>query len=148
MDIQAHTTPDRLERYAFLWSLARMGIATLSLFLGAYPILMKAVGYGIMSLAWIISGVASAYLGYRWFTGGKKVFGGSAQKDTIAFLVMVVTGLNLGYTALSTNIGMGLAYSVFDGAVTDLVFKATAVLYALVAFYLYKCWKENGERVF
>jgi hypothetical protein len=136
-----------MERYAFLWSLCRMAIAVLSLFLGASPILLGIVGYQVMMLAWLISGVAALYLGYRWFSGGKRVFGGNNQKDTWAFLIMVVTGINLGYTAFSTNIGMNLAYSIVGMSLADLLYKATAVLYAVVVYYLYKRWKENGERV-
>lgn len=141
-------SPDNLIRYAFYWSLARMGIAVLSLFFGATPFLGKFVGYNLMMLAWLVSGVASVYLGYRWYTGGKTVFGGKNQKDTIAFLIMVVTGINLGYTAIDTNVGMNFTYSLVGSMnLDDIVYKATAVLYALVAYYLYKRFKENGERV-
>ncbi len=148
MDLNAHTTPDKLERYAFLWSLARMAIGALSLFFGAAPILYRFVGSGVMMLAWMISGAAALYLGYRWYTGGKKVFSGNDQKDTIAFLVMVVTGINLGYAGISTNISMSLVYSILGSSLAGIVFKATAVAYLLVAYQLFKRWKASGERVF
>jgi hypothetical protein len=125
-----------------------MAIATLSLFMGASPIFMEMVGPGVMSLAWLISGASALYLGYRWYTGGKKVFGGNDKKDTIAFLIMVVTGINLGYTAIDTNIGMNLVYPFGDEDLSDIIFKATAVLYALVAFHLFKRWKASREQVF
>ena len=99
----------------------------------------------LLSLAWLLSGVASIYLLYRWFTTGKKVFGGDDKKDSIAFLVMVITGLNLGYAAIGTNIGMGF---VWGSGIADLVFKATAVVYIVTAIYVWKRWKASGEVLF
>jgi hypothetical protein len=150
MDLNAHTTPDRLERYAFLWSLARMAIAVLSLFIGAVPIVLRILPglYSLVSLAWLISGLASLYLIYRWHTGGQTVFGGTETKDVVAFWIMVVTGINLGITGLGNNIGMGLAYSTFGLSLAGIIFKITAVAYAAVAYYLWKRWKESGERLF
>ena len=148
MDVQSHTTPEKLERYAFLWSLARMVIGALSLFFGATPILLGIVGSGIMSLAWLISGVAAIYLGYRWYNSGKRVFGGTERKDVVAFWVMIITGLNLGYTAIGTNVGMMTVYSMTGMMVAGLVFKATAVVYLLVAYYLWTRYKASGERMF
>lgn len=149
MNIQEHTTPERLERYAFLWSLARMGIAAISLFFGAMPIMYTILGYSgaasLLPLFWIISGVAAVYLGFLWFKGGQKVFGGTEMKDKVAFLIMVVTGINLGYAAIGSNIGMGLIWGMPIG---DIVFKATAVLYLLVAYYLWTRWKAQGEKLF
>ncbi len=148
MDLNAHTTPDKLERYAFLWSIARMGIGALSLFFGATPILYRFTGSGIMSIAWLISGASALYLGYRWYTGGQTLFGAKDQKDKIFFIIMVITGINLGYTAISTNIGMGLVYSMTGMMTAGLVFKATGVAYALVAYYLWNKWKNAGEKLF
>lgn len=148
MDVQTHTTPEKLERYAFLWSLARMVIGALSLFFGATPILMGVAGSGLMSLAWLVSGVAAIYLGYRWYSSGQMVFGGKDSKDTLAFLVMIITGLNLGYTAIGTNVGMMTVYNMTGMMVAGLVFKATAVIYLAVAYYLWTRYKAAGERMF
>jgi len=149
MDIKEHMQSDKLERYAFLWSMTRMVIAALSLFFGATPIIYHlSIGYSglssLLQLCWLISGVASAYLLYRWFTGGQKVFGATDTKNKVFFLIMVATGLNLGYTAIDTNIGMGL---VIGMPIAHLLFKATGILYLIVAYYLWTQWKENGERI-
>lgn len=149
MDIKEHMQPEKLQRYAFYWSVARMLIAALSLFFGAMPIVYK-LGVGslasLLPLFWLVSGVASVYLIYMWYKSGQKVFGGTEKKDMIAFFVMVVTGLNLGYTGLSNlNIGMNM---VWDMPIADLIFKATAVVYVVVAVYMYKRWKASGETLF
>jgi hypothetical protein len=148
MDVQSHTTPEKLERYAFLWSLARMVIGAVSLFFGAVPILMGIVGPGLMQLAWLVSGAAAIYLGYRWYTGGQMVFGGKDRKDNIAFWVMVLTGLNLGYTAIGTNVGMSTVYTMTGMMVAGLIFKATALVYLYAAYHLWIRYKAAGERMF
>lgn len=151
MDIKEHTTPERLERYAFFWSLTRMVIAAFSLFFGAMPIVYKVAGFSssivnsLLPLFWLISGAASIYLLYFWWKAGMTVFGGSDMKDKVLFLVMAVTGLNLGYAAIGQNIGMGLFYSMPIG---DLIFKVTAIVYLIVAYMLFKRWKESGETLF
>lgn len=150
MDIKEHTTPARLERYAFLWSLLRMVIASVSLFFGAMPIAYKILGYSsavsLLPLFWLISGAAAVYLSYLWFSkADQKVFGGSDTKDKVAFLIMAVTGINLGFAAIGSNIGMNL---VWDMPISNILFKATAVVYLFVAFYLWKRWKENDEQLF
>lgn len=149
MNVNEHTTPEKLERYAFLWSLARMVIAAVSLFFGAMPIAYKLGGYSfagtLLPLFWLISGAASIYLLYLWFQAGKKVFGGSDKNGTIAFYIMVITGLNLGYAAIGNNIGMSLIWGM---PIADLLFKATALIYLVVAYMMWKSWKANGEHLF
>ena len=149
MNIHEHTTPEKLERYAFLWSLARMVIAAVSLFFGAVPIvytiLGSRVGYSLLPLFWIISGIAAIYLGYQWYKSGMNVFGGQDQKNKIAFVVMVVTGINLGFAGIDTNIGMGLIAGM---PVAGILFKLTALIYLFVAWHLFKKWKANGEHLF
>ncbi|GEM_PF-671814 len=150
MDIKEHTTPEKLEYYAFMWSMLRMVIAAISLFFGAMPIYFRLAGYSssmpLLTIAWIISGVSALYLGYLWLQSGKKVLGGE-QRITIFFLIMVVTGLNLGWTGIANNnIGMNL---VGYGSMTaDLIFKATAIVYLFVAYSLWNTWKANGEKLF
>jgi drug/metabolite transporter (DMT)-like permease len=149
MDLKEHTKPENLEKYSFLWSEARLLIAAVALFLGGFPPALKIAPYSlyspvssILTVCWVISGVASLYLGYRWYKGGKKVFGGTDQKDTIAFFIMVVTGFNLGFAGLfGTNIGMTISSNL-------IVFYVVGVLYILTAVYLFKRWKTSGRRVF
>lgn len=150
MTFQEHTTPEKLERYSFLWSEARLVIASIALFLGGVPP-VKALNpipafYGLISslltLAWIISGVAAGYLLYRWHTGGKTLFHEKRQHDTLAFFVMVVSGLNLGLAGLiSTNIGMSISSS-------RLIFTVVGVIYLMAAYYLYKRWNASGQKIF
>jgi len=147
MDINHLTQPAQLERNSFLWSEARLVIAAVALFLGGVPPVIKFVGYGdgitgILKLCWIISGVASAYLAYRWYTGGQRVFGGKDQKDTGAFLVSVLSGLNLGWTGLSgNNIGMSIASG-------NIIFAIVGVLYLAAGWHLWMRWKANHEHLF
>src|SRR5687767_6437038 len=114
MSFQKHLEPHRLERYSFLWSEARLVIAAVALLLGGVPPLSFLVAtptlYGlvgtVLTISWIISGLASAYLIYRW-SSVKHVFGGNRRNDIIAFWVMIVSGLNLGLTGLTgNNLGM------------------------------------------
>lgn len=150
MNIQEHATPQKLERYSFLWSEARLLIAAIALFIGGIP---PAVAwnpvpslYGIigslLTLAWIISGVAAAYLIYRWYTGGQRLFGGKVPLDTGAFFVMVVSGFNLGLAGLmGSNIGMSISSN-------QLVFYIIGALYIVSAVYLYRRWNANGQKLF
>jgi len=153
MDLKEHTTPNNLVKYSFLWSIARLVIAAVALFLGGYPPAMYLVSnlglsglYSItgslLSLAWIISGVVAVYLGYRWYTGGQTVFGGKEKLDVVAFFVMIVSGINLGLTGLlGNNIGMSISSD-------KLVFIIVGVIYLATAGYLMKRWKESGEKLF
>ena len=150
MDIQMHTQPDKLERYSFLWSEARLLIAALALFLGGVPPILKFNPipglYGTISsllvVAWIISGLAAAYLFYRWNAGGRKVLGGMETKDATAFFIMIVSGFNLGLTGiLGQNIGMSISSD-------RTIFVLVGILYLLAAWHLWKRWKSCGEKLF
>lgn len=150
MDIKEHTHPDKLERYSFLWSEARLVVAAVALLLGGYPPVLYFLAfsplYGIVSLllklAWIISGVAAGYLLYRWYTGGQKIFGGSDMKDNVAFFVSVISGINLGIVGiLGKNIGMSMTSNY-------IVFVIVALLYLAAAYHLYTRWKAKGEKLF
>lgn len=151
MDINDHTSPSKLERYSFLWSEARLVLAAIALFLGGYPLIIKLFGYGsflyrpagaLLTLSWIISGVSAVYLLYRWNAGGKKLFGGNDKKDLTAFMITVVSGINLGIVGLlGTNIGMNISSS-------KLVFIVVGVAYLASAYHLHKRWKAYGEKIF
>ncbi len=147
MDFRNH---HELERYSFLWSEARLLIGALALFLGGVPPIVLLLGGSalvgivalVLKLAWIASGVAAVYLLYRWYGNGMTVFGGKNLKDTLAFGVMVVSGLNLGIVGLiGTNIGMSIASS-------RPVFIIVGVVYLFCAYYLYQRWKLHGEKLF
>lgn len=146
MNLNKFTTPAQMERNSFLWSEARLVVAAVALFLGGVPPLTLVFGgsgaYGILKVAWLISGAASVYLGYRWFTGGQRVFGGKDQKDTIAFLVSAVSGINLGWTGLSgNNVGMSILSN-------QLVFWVVGIAYLASAWYLWGRWNSYGKRLF
>lgn len=150
MDIKKHTYPDKLERCSFIWSEARLIIAAAALFLGGIPPVIKFLPilqfYGLASslltLAWIISGLAAGYLLYRWYNAQQTVFGGKDMKDTAAFFVMVVSGLNLGIAGLlGTNIGMRISMN-------KVVFIIVGLLYLVAAYHLYTRFKARGEKVF
>ncbi len=150
MDIQEHMHPDRLEKYSFMWSEARLLIAAVALCIGGVPVLRAILPipalYGlvglVLTLAWLISGAASLYLLYRWHQNKWMVFGGKMQLDMIAFGINVVTGINLGLAGLlGRNIGMSL-FPVY------IIFVLAGVAYLATAYHLWKQWKAHGMKVF
>ena len=151
MDIKEYTKPDKLERYSFLWSEVRLFIASIALFLGGVPPVLKIFSsssglYGLVSslltISWIISGLASAYLLYRWYSGQRRLFGEKKPLDTTAFFVMVITGFNLGFAGLvGTNIGMSITSNY-------IIFVITGLLYLGSAMHLFSRWKASGQKIF
>ncbi len=134
---------NQLERYSFLWSLLRLVIAALALFLGGVPPIVKLFGvsFGLI-FSWVVSGVTSAYLFYRWVKSGKMLFGGKDTTDIIAFLVMTISGINLGIAGLfGRNIGMSIFSYYF-------VYVLAAMVYLASAVYLYKRWSTFGQKLF
>ncbi|MCB9812330.1 hypothetical protein H6778_01575 [Candidatus Nomurabacteria bacterium] len=149
MDIKEHTTPEQLERYAFVWSLARLVIAAVSLFFGAMPIAYKlGISYGLLSVFWLVSGIAAIYLLYVWHQNDRSLFGRDNQLDKWLFLIMAITGINLGLvTVTDSNIGFSIAWNL-GPTMAMLLMKATALLYLFVAYHLWHTWKANGESLF
>ena len=150
MDLNQHTQPNQLERYSFQWSQVRLLIAALALLLGGVPpvyfLIRVPALWGAISvllkLAWIVSGVAAAYLLYRWNANKQVLFGGKVQMDTVAFFVSVISGLNLGLAGLlSRNIGMSLLSN-------RAVFVIVAVLYLAAAWHLWQRWNASGKKMF
>ena len=137
----------QLDRYSFWWSEARLVIAALALFLGGVPPALRFFGWfpltgALLLICWVISGVVSAYLLYRWFTHHWHVFGGKQPLDVAVFLVNIISGLNLGIAGLiGRNIGMSISsnYAVF--VVVALVYLASAV-------HLYRRWNAHGQKLF
>jgi hypothetical protein len=147
MNIQEHTTPEKLERYSFLWSEVRLIIAAVALFLGGIPPLLFLIRFpsGLiittLTLSWIISGLSAGYLLYRW-SKVRTLFGTKENLDLVAFFVMVVSGINLGLTGIfSTNIGMSISTN-------GVVFLAVGILYLASAYHLHRRWRANGQKIF
>ncbi|MDP2704950.1 MAG: hypothetical protein Q8O71_00940 [bacterium] len=149
MNLKECMEPHKLEKYSFMWSQARLFIAALALFIGGYPPILKItpifllglVGF-LLLIAWIISGVASAYLLYRFIKNNKMIFGGKDKMDLVAFFVSVVSGFNLGITGIvGINIGMSISSNYF-------LFVIVGILYIVSALHLMKRWKAFGEKVF
>ena len=144
------TQPDQLDRFAFLWSQARLIIAAIALFLGGVPVLrfvvrtpslFSAVGQ-VLTITWILTGVASAYLLYRFMKAGQTVFGGKNQRDLAAFAVSVASGINLGLVGLlGRNIGM----SILSGRI---VFLVAGVVYLAAAWQLQMRYMARGNKLF
>jgi len=150
MDIQEHTKPHNLEKYSFLWSEARLIIAAAALFIGGTPVLYAINPfYGLMGLVntiltitWILSGLASIYLLYRWNAENKMIFGGKDNLDMAAFFISIISGIHLGIAGLfGTNIGMMISSSY-------ILFVIVAVLYLASAWRLYSRWSEKGKKLF
>jgi len=147
MNIKEYTLPDKLERYSFLWSEARLVIAAVALFLGAVPPLRylplpSGLMNTILTLSWIISGIAAVYLLYRWYKANWVVFGGKAQMDMAALGVSIVSGINLGLTGiLRNNIGLSISSN-------QVVLIIVGVLYLAAAFQLYTRWSSYGKKIF
>ena len=146
MNTQTNSQIDQLEKYSFIWSLARLFIAALALFLGGIPPIWKITPYSLMgivspllTICWLISGLASAYLIYRWYQKKQTIFGGKKQLDLIAFFIMIITGFNLGLAGLlRTNIGMNISSN-------KIVFVVTGIIYLITAIYLIKRWRETKQ---
>jgi hypothetical protein len=138
----------QLEKYSFLWSEVRLVIAAIALLIGGVPPIfliappaMSALTVLGLKTAWVISGLASGYLLYRWYDGGQKVFGGKDHKDTLAFLVLVISGLNLGFAGVfGKNLGMTITTN-------RVVFLLVAALYAYVAWHLWMRAQKHGGKL-
>lgn len=149
MDFQEHTKPEKLIKYSFIWSEVRLLIASLALFLGGVPPILRLnlfVGLyeiigTLLTLCWIISGLASGYLLYKWNEVGRTVFGKKDTVNTIAFFIMIISGFNLGLAGiLKTNIGMSISSNYT-------LFIVVGVLYIISAWRLYVQWKGNGQKL-
>jgi len=138
-----------IEKYSLLWSEARLVLAAIALFAGGVPavyVIAPTLGAFalvrvLLTLGWIISGVASLFLLYRWNAKGRKVFGGSEKKDIAAFWVMVVSGVNLGIAGIS-NVNIG-----FSITTVRLILILVAFAYLASAWHLYRRWKASGEQL-
>lgn len=144
--------PKNLLEWSFLWTEVRLVVAAAALFLGGVPPvywLFSLIGFGGlpllytgMTIAWIISGLASGYLLYRWYQGGMLLFGKKEPLDLAAFLVACVSGINLGLAGLiGQNIGMSISSNY-------IVFVAVGVLYLASAYHLYTRRAQHDNALF
>jgi len=125
-----------LTKYSFWWSEIRLVIAAIALLIGGVPpvyLIVPTSLFGIttllLKLAWIISGLVVIYLLYRWHDTGQKLFGHKDHNDTIAFLVLAVSGLNLGFAGVfGKNIGLGITTNHI-------------ILILVAVLYLYAAWR-------
>ncbi|MBC7836498.1 hypothetical protein H7X87_01845 [Acetobacteraceae bacterium] len=140
---------DGLEKWSFIWSEVRLLVAAVALFLGGVPPLLYLFPTGdtiepvvlALKIAWIISGLASAYLLYQW-VGKRRLFGKKDTWDTTAFFVSVVSGFNLGITGIfGQNIGMSLVNN-------STVFIVVGLIYVVTAVYLFRRWQASGNKLF
>lgn len=135
-----------LDRYAFLWSELRLILAALALFQGGVPAVyliapnaLVNLVHTLLTFVWIVSGLSAGYLLYRWYQNNQKVFGGKDRTDTITFLVLVISGLNLGFAGVfGANIGMG----ILSGR---LIFIIVGIIYLYCAWHLWIHAKKRGS---
>ncbi|PIS04981.1 MAG: hypothetical protein COT81_03595 [Candidatus Buchananbacteria bacterium CG10_big_fil_rev_8_21_14_0_10_42_9] len=144
-----YTKPEQLDKYAFLWSQARLVIAAVALFLGGTP---PFIAYSPSSLigtlsslhavAYLISGVAAIYMVYRWNQSKQKLFGHKNKIDLAAFFVSIVSGVNLGLVGLlGKNIGMSITSSYP-------IFILVGIIYLISMMHLQKRWNHSGQKMF
>ncbi len=142
-----------LLKYSFLWTIARLLIAAIALFIGGTPpvyMLFSSVGLGGLpllqtglTLSWILSGVTSAYLLYMWHEHKMKLFGKNDAIDMGAFLIATISGINLGVAGLvGTNIGMSIVDSNY------VAFLIMGILYLASAYHLYTKWDKHHQKLF
>ena len=151
MTMEHHTHPDQLERYSFWWSELRLVIAALALFLGGVPPLYYVLrgsfaaynlAHTLLVIAWLVSGVASVYMLYRWNAAKQSVFGGNDTKDVTAFFISVVSGINLGLAGLlGRNPGMSIVAN-------RSIFVLVGLIYLVTAYYLYDRWNKSAKKMF
>ncbi len=142
-----HMHPDNLEKYSFVWSEARLLVAAVALLIGGVPpVLLIIPGWSLtvllLKVCWLISGAASLYLAYRWYSAKRTIFGKKDSLDSFAFFILVVSGINLGLAGL---LGQNIGMSIWSGRI---IFVVVAFLYVWTAFYLWKRWKVAGKKIF
>lgn len=151
------TAAERIEYYAFMWSMARMALAAIALLLGGMPLAVyvsqlidASFAYEIvrplLSLSWILSGLAALYLLYRWSLNEYRIFNSTDRNKRIAIIVLIVSGINLSLTPiLSKNIGISIA---FGAPFYQLILYAGAAVYLWVLFSLWTAWKKHDTLPF
>ncbi len=148
MNFQEHTTPEKLERYSFLYLLLTLAFTMLTLFSGGYPIITRVFDYtsgiySILQLCWLVAGASAGYLAYQFYKHDKKVFGGTESKQVVfAFYFALALGINLGLTAILRD---NIFFNILYGQIVYIVF---GIASAASAYFLYTAWKAHGETLF
>ena len=146
--MEEHMTPAKLERYAFFWLIGLLALSAIAMLLGARPLAHVVFGYSsnsinsLLNLSWIISGVAALFLAYQWTKHSKQVFGGNDKKDLAAFLIMLLTGFNLGIYGI---LGQNYILNINDSFAYLIILSALCIW---SGYHLWTRWTESGERVF
>ncbi len=147
MDMNEHTKPENLLKYAFYYNEVRLVLAAITLLLGKMsPVLMyfyiplvSSLAGALMTLAWILAGVAAGYLLYLWWQGGKTLWGTDDIKDRVAFAIAIISGLHLGWAGLfGVNIGMSVL------PMLNIVMPVAGLLYLWSAWHLFHRYKANS----
>jgi uncharacterized membrane protein YuzA (DUF378 family) len=140
--------PRTIDTYSFWWSETRLLIAAMALFLGGVPpiyLLIPPSMYEVtligLKIAWIVSGLSAIHLIYRWYHTGQRLFGHKDHKDTLAFLLLILSGLNLGFAGV---FGVNLGMSVAGGWLLFLM----GILYLLAAYQLMSSFRRNKNRIY
>lgn len=139
----------QIETYSFWWSEVRLVIAAIALFIGGVPpiyLVVPSSVFGItvllLKICWVVSGLTAGYLLYRWYEEGQKLFGHKDHYDTIAFLVLAVSGLNLGFAGIfGRNLGMSISTN-------HVVLIVVAICYLLAAWQLWSHSKKHAGKIF
>jgi hypothetical protein len=130
-----------------MWSEARLLLAAVALLMGGVPAIFlvmpgSPLTLSLLHLAWLITGAATIYLAYRWHMAEHTLFGKKDSMDTFAYVVLLVSGINLGWVGVSGhNIGM----SIWSGR---FIFVVVGILYLWTAYYLWNRWNKAGKRLF
>lgn len=147
MNMKHHLHPDNLEKYSFMWSEVRLLLAAVALLMGGVPAIFLILPGSPMTafflkLCWLITGAATIYLAYRWHMAKHTLFGKKESMDTFAYAVLLVSGLNLGWTGVTgNNVGM----SIWSGR---FIFLVVGILYLWTAYHLWNRWSKSGRRLF
>jgi hypothetical protein len=141
--------PKVFDKLCFWWSEVRLGIAAVALFIGGVPPIYLVVQPSLypfvgilLKIAWIVSGLTAGYLLYRWYDTGQKLFGHKDHRDLLSFLVVVLSGMNLGFAGLfGQNLGMTVTSS-------HLVFIVVGFIYIFSAWKLWNGYRTNKSKIF
>ena len=137
-----------LDNLSFWWSEIRLAIAAVALFIGGVPPIFLFVQPSLYSfvglllkIAWIVSGLSAGYLLYRWYDTGQKLFGHKDHRDMLSFLVLVLSGINLGFAGIfGQNLGMAITTS-------HLLFIVVGFIYIFAAWQLWNSYRTNKSRI-
>ncbi len=144
---------NKLEKYSFWWSEVRLALGAIALFLGGVPSVVYLIArfnlfglfnpvFVLLNIAYLISGASAIYLLYRFFKGGRRVFDSKHWMDLGSFAVMVISGINLGLTAVIGQ-NPGLSITAYHP-----ILIVVGIFYLVSMVYLYRRFRAHGNRLF